>query len=68
MTEDKIGNAEFDRVLTLAYAFEANSKQDGPKVSWEEIKTEIEKLSATELEILLGLVKNDPSIGGNYGR
>ena len=58
MVKNKIDNAEFDRVMTLAYAFDENAKQDGPEVSWEEIKAEIEKLSETELEILLGLVKN----------
>ncbi|MFC1871661.1 hypothetical protein ACFLYF_04600 [Chloroflexota bacterium] len=58
MTEEKIGNTEFDQVMTLAYAFEENSKQDGPNVSWEEIKPKIWKLSLTELEVLLGLVRN----------
>ena len=58
MAVDKISDAGFDRVLTLAYAFEENSKLDGSKVSWEEIKPEIEKLSNNELEILLGLVIN----------
>jgi len=41
MVKGKVDNAEFDRVMTLAYAFDENAKQDGPKVSWEEIKAEI---------------------------
>ena len=58
MTEDKIDSAGFDLVMTLAYAFEENSKQDSHKVSWDEMKLEIEKLSETELEMLLGLIIN----------
>ena len=53
----KIDNPGFDRVLTLAFAFDENKKQDAQKVTWEEIKPEIEKLSLTQMEILLGLIK-----------
>ncbi len=56
--DNKIDNAGFDRVMALAFAFEENKKHN-LKVTWEEIKPEIEKLSATEKEILLGLVKNN---------
>ena len=56
MPEDKIDDTQFDRVMILAYAFEDNNNQDHPKISWEEIKPEIEKLSLMEMEILLGLV------------
>ena len=63
MAVDKISDAGFDRVLTLAYAFEENSKLDGSKVSWGELKFEIEKLSNNELEILLGLVINKKYFG-----
>ena len=57
MDKDKIDNAEFDRVMILALAFEENKKHD-LKISWEEIKPEIEKLSETQLKMLLRLVKN----------
>jgi hypothetical protein len=59
MVKDKnIDNADFDRVMILALAFEENKKHD-LKISWEEIKPEIEKLSKTQLELLLRLVKNE---------
>jgi len=58
MARDKIDNAEFDRVMILALAFEENKKHD-LKISWEEIKPEIEKLSETQLKMLLRLVKNE---------
>jgi hypothetical protein len=44
--------------MILALAFEENKKHD-LKISWEEIKPEIEKLSKTQLELLLRLVKNE---------
>ena len=56
--DKKIDNADFDRVMILALAFEENKKHD-LKISWEEIKPEIEKLSKTQLELLLRLVKNE---------
>ena len=56
--DKKIDNTDFDRVMILALAFEENKKHD-LKISWEEIKPEIEKLSKTQLELLLRLVKNE---------
>jgi hypothetical protein len=55
--DKKIDDADFDRVMILALAFEENKKHD-LKISWEEIKPEIEKLSETQLALLLRLVKN----------
>jgi hypothetical protein len=57
MARDKIDNADLDRVMILALAFEENKKHD-LKISWEEIKPEIEKLSETQLKMLLRLVKD----------
>ena len=57
MAKCKIDDAEFDHVMILATAFEENRKND-LKVPWEVIKPEIETLSETEKEILLGLVRN----------
>jgi hypothetical protein len=56
--DKKIDDADFDRVMILALAFEENKKHD-LKISWEEIKPEIEKLSETQLALLLRLVKNE---------
>lgn len=57
MTDEIIDDASFNRVMTLAYAFEENKKQDSPKVSWGKMKRELEPLTVTELEMLLGLLK-----------
>ena len=55
----EIDEAAFDRIMTLAYAFEENKKLAPElKVPWEQIKPVIEMLSGQELEILLGMVKD----------
>ena len=47
----------FEYLLKLAAMFERHTDQDNRAVSWEEMKAEIEALSDSEREMLLGLVK-----------
>lgn len=54
---ESIDNTSFDRVMTLLFAFDENKKQDDLQIAWKDMKRELEKLTTTELEILLGLVK-----------